>query len=276
MPYVTLDALRVYYEIEGRGPRLLFISGTRGDLRRKPSPFDTPLPAHFETLAYDQRGLGRSDKPAGPYTMAMYGDDAASLLDALGWASCFVVAQSFGGMVAQELAIRHPDKVARLVLCATSPGGAGGSSYPIDELDALAPDERARAHIPIADTRRDAAWQAAHKDEFDRMVGEQVAAHAVGADEPGREEGARLQLEARRHHDAWDRLPSLKMPVLVCGGRYDGQAAPAQVEALAGRIPGAALRFFEGGHAFLRQDPEAFRAILAFLGAGEAAGQAAQ
>lgn len=266
MPFARLAGLRVYYEVAGRGPRLLYISGTRGDLRRKPSPFETPLADRFELLSYDQRGLGRSGIPRGPYTMAQYADDAAALLDALGWTRCHVMGQSFGGMVAQEIALRHPHRVDRLVLCATTAGGAGGGSYPIHEFAHLSPAERARIQIPITDTRRDGAWQAAHREEFERLIAAQAAQQEIGAGEPGREEGARLQLAARAGHDTWARLPTLAMPVLVCGGRYDGQAAPEAVSALARRIPGAELRFFEGGHMFLRQDPAAIQAVLAFLG----------
>jgi 3-oxoadipate enol-lactonase len=77
--------------------------------------------------------------------------------------------------------------------------------------------------------------------------------------------GARRQLEARAGHDTWDRLPRLSMPVMVCGGRHDGQATPQVVRKLAERIPSARLEFFEGGHLFLNEDPEAVPAVAAFL-----------
>src|SRR3984957_4944173 len=111
MPVAQLGSIDLYYERAGDGPPLLFISGTGGDLRVKPNVFDGPLAKSFDVLGYDQRGLGRSAKPDVDYTMADYADDAAGLLGALDWASAKVVGVSFGGMVAQELAIRHPAKV---------------------------------------------------------------------------------------------------------------------------------------------------------------------
>jgi pimeloyl-ACP methyl ester carboxylesterase len=77
--------------------------------------------------------------------------------------------------------------------------------------------------------------------------------------------GAALQLEARRHHDTWERLVDIACPTLVCGGRFDGIAPPANSERMAQRIPGADLALFDGGHGFLWQDPAAFPRILAFL-----------
>jgi pimeloyl-ACP methyl ester carboxylesterase len=85
------------------------------------------------------------------------------------------------------------------------------------------------------------------------------------ADEPGRPLGARLQLEARSHHDTWDRLSEISAPTLICAGRYDGIALPVTQERMAERIAGARLEFFEGGHLFMVQDRRAYQAIGEFL-----------
>jgi 3-oxoadipate enol-lactonase len=265
MPFAPLSGLDFYYERAGSGPPLLFISGTGGDLRVKPNVMDGPLPNHFDTLAYDQRGLGQSAKPDLAYTMADYADDAARLMDFATWEKAFVVGVSFGGMVAQEFVLRHPERVRKLVLCCTSPGGTGGASFPFHEIDHMDREARARTMIPIADTRRDAAWVEAHKEQYEQFVA--LAAADPYADEPGHARGARLQLEARAKHDTFDRLGEIRCPVMIAAGRYDGIAALDRQENMAKRIPGAELQIFEGGHLFLIQDRAAFPKIIAFLNA---------
>jgi 3-oxoadipate enol-lactonase len=91
------------------------------------------------------------------------------------------------------------------------------------------------------------------------------AATPLNADDPNWAIGARRQLEARADHDVWDRLPEIASPTLVLGGRFDVQAPPDNVERLAGRIPNARLEFFDGGHIFLLQVPEAWQSVVRFL-----------
>ena len=265
MPFVSVRDIRMYYEIQGNGSRLLFISGTGGDLRRSPNAFDSPLPQHFTVLGYDQRGLGQTDRPDIPYSMADYAHDANALLDAVGWDRCAVLGISFGGMVAQEFAIRYPQRVERLVLGCTSSGGAGGASYPLHELVGLSLDEWAQHVVELSDTRRNANWQATHAQEFRTLVSETLAGLKVGASEPGRAVGARRQVEARKGHDTYDRLPTLTMPVYICGGRYDGIAPVDNLTAMQKQIPRARLELFEGGHLFFIQDPRAFQQIATFV-----------
>jgi 3-oxoadipate enol-lactonase len=248
----------------GQG-RVLYVSGTGGDLRVRPGPFQSPLASHFHLLAYDQRGLGQSSVPPGPYTMADFADDAAGLLSAIGWAEAAVVGVSFGGMVAQELALRHPRRVNRLVLACTSSGGAGGASYPLHELVQLPLEERLVRTLELSDRRMDTDWRTAHPAEWERAAAPFRARATVGAGEPGRDLGGRLQLQARQGHDTWDRLGAISCPTLVCGGRYDGIAPPENLERLAAAIPGATLEMFEGGHLFLLQDRTAFAAVVSFL-----------
>ncbi|MGH9016184.1 MAG: alpha/beta fold hydrolase [Acidimicrobiales bacterium] len=259
------DGVELYYEVAGTGPRLLLISGTGGDLRTPPSVFDGPLGRMFEIAAYDQRGLGQSSVPPGPYTMGDYADDAAGLLDTLGWQGAVVMGISFGGMVAQELALRHPRRVLRLVLACTSSGGAGGTSFPLHELAPLSAEDRIVRQLELADIRCDATWRAANPEAWRSTAAFLRQRTAVASAAPDRALGAALQLDARRRHDTWDRLDQIICPTLVCGGLYDGIAPPANARRLASAIPGAELQMFEGGHMFLLQDTEAWPAIITFL-----------
>ena len=263
MPVARVGDIELYYERAGQGSPLLYISGTGGDLRLKPSVFDGPWAGGFELMAYDQRGMGQTSKPDRPYSMADYGDDAAGLMQAAGWDDALVIGVSFGGMVAQELALRHPARVRRLVLACTSPGGAGGSSFAFHEIQHLTGEARARHLIPILDTRHDDAWAAANPADYAQLVA--LGAADPFAHEPGHALGARRQLEARARHDTWDRLDQIRCPVLLAAGRYDGIALPQTQEAMLGRLPDARLRFFEGGHLFALQDPAAIPAMMDFL-----------
>ena len=267
MPIETVGDIDICYERQGTGPRLLYISGTGSDLRNRPGILDGPLARAFDVLAYDQRGLGRTSKPDRPYTMADYADDAARLMNHVGWQDARVLGISFGGMVAQELALRHPAKVERLVLACTSPGGGGEPSYPLHQLQDMEPAQRARFVIGISDTRRDQAWAEANAAEVDTLVTMSMDGF-VG--EPGRAIGARRQLEARAGHDTWERLGDIRCPTMIAAGRYDGIATTRAQENMASRILGADLRYFDGGHLFMLQDRNAFPAMIEFLHSGDA------
>jgi 3-oxoadipate enol-lactonase len=267
VPWCVTDDVSLYYELEGAGDRLLCISGTGGDLRHQPRLTDGPLVETFEVLAYDQRGLGQSSVPAWPYAIADFADDAARLLDAVGWEECLVFGISFGGMVAQELAIRHPERVRRLALACTSAGGAGGASYPLQELVQLSPEERSASRMELLDTRWDEAWRQANPDMV-ALIGERMGLEGDGgAPSPG----LTNQLAARAEHDTAGRLGDIACPTFVSGGRFDGIAPPANSEFLARAIPGAQLALYDGGHAFFMQDAAAIPAVIAFL-SGDAPG----
>jgi 3-oxoadipate enol-lactonase len=265
VPSFDLGPVTLYAEQAGSGERLLFISGTGGDLRNRPSVFNGPLGPCFEILAYDQRGLGRSGVPDGPYTMADYADDAAALLSQVGWDGCLVMGVSFGGMVAQELTIRHPGLVRRLVLACTSSGGAGGASIPFTELEQLEGVARVERQMELMDTRWDPERRRSHAAEWQMMVDAMMGYGRANDPSPERAIGSARQLEARSHHDTWDRLPQIDCPTLICAGRYDGIAPPGNSERMASQIPNTERFLFDGGHQFLWQDRRAFEQIITFL-----------
>jgi 3-oxoadipate enol-lactonase len=261
MPTFAAPAARIYYEQQGGGLPLLNIGGTGGDLRRPPSPLEWPGARRFEQVAYDHRGLGRSraaDPQAQP-TMADFADDALALADHLGWRRFSLIGISFGGMVAQEVAIRAADRVRRLVLACTSSGGAGGASAPLHEVLALAPAQREQRLIELIDTRTrdDAPLGAELSAMFAPLIADPTDARL--------ELAMARQLEARRRHDSWARLGTIRAPTLVAAGRYDRLAPLANARALVGAISGARLEIFEGGHTFLLQDPAAWRVVGDFL-----------
>jgi 3-oxoadipate enol-lactonase len=266
MPFMTVRDLDVYYELHGTGPRVLTLSGTGGDLRHNPARGSGLLEQYHEVLMYDQRGLGQTSKPDVPYTMADYADDAAALMDALGWDRAHVVGTSFGGMVAQHLALRHAARVDRLVLACTSPGGAGGSSFDLLSLESLTPEERSQRWLPLLDNRTDMSTDPPTLPPGLAPIAKALASsYGQPSTDPTAAMGAHRQLVARAAHDVWDDLPNITAPTLVIAGKYDAQADPANSERMAARIPGARLVLCEGGHVFFLQDPTAWPTIVGFL-----------
>ena len=243
-----------YFERAGSGPRLLFCNGSGQTLEGGRFLIDL-FGADFDVLAFDYRGLGRSEETEA-YEMQALADDVLALLDHVGWEQARVLGISFGGMVAQQLAVTAPERVERLALLCTSSGGDGGSSYPLDELIDRAD---AASELPtLVDTRFTPEWLAEHPAErglADLLSRTQTSSGA----------SYRLQMEARRRFDVFGRLPDVSCPTLVAAGRYDGIAPVANGEAIAARIPGAELRIYEGGHAFFVQDAAAVPEIVGFL-----------
>ena len=251
MPTAIVNGITVSYDLSGDGPRLLFLNGSGATLATT-KPLIDVFRSRFEVLAHDQRGLGETEVPPGPYEMADYAADALALLDHVGWETALVAGISFGGMVAQELAVTAPARVERLALLCTSPGGAA-PSYPLHQLDGPTPPS-------LLDTRFDDEWLATHDD--DRSLMEMITAGTGGRT---RTEGMRLQLDARSRHDVTDRLDRITCPTLVACGRSDGVAPVTNSEAIVDRVRDAELRVYEGGHLFVIQDANAFPEILDWL-----------
>ena len=198
MPTVTLNGIDVYYERGGSGPPLLFCNGSGGTLESA-ALLIAQFREHFDVVAHDQRGLGRTSIPAEQFTMAQYAADAAALLEHVGWATSAVVGVSFGGMVAQEFAVTHPQRVERLALACTSAGGEGGSSYPLQELLELPPGQRVAAELKVVDSRWDQRWLEAHP--ADRAIAERMTAAGQDQQDPAAVAAYQAQLQAREGHD---------------------------------------------------------------------------
>lgn len=262
MPTVTANGISIYYERSGSGPPLLFCNGSGSTLARS-ALLITPFAARCDVVAHDQRGLGRTEIPPTPYTMGQYAADAVGLLDTIGWDRCRIVGISFGGMVAQEIAVTWPERVDRLALLCTSPGGAGGSSYPLHELASLSDEEHPSVFVRLLDTRFTPEWLADHP--ADRGLAEMVTSGSTAEKSAEQRRGEAGQIEARSHHDVTDRLSRISCPTFVASGRYDAIAPVSNGEAIAHRVPLGELHVYDGGHAFVAQDPDAFPEILGFL-----------
>ena len=262
MSNANIRGTELYFERLGSGPSLLFLNGT-GATVANASPLLTVFAGAFEVVAFDQRGIGRSALPDGPYDMADLAADALALADHLGWEHFRLAGVSFGGMVAQEVAVTAPERLDRLALLCTSSGGAGGASFPLHSLAEMDPDELVATSAQILDTRFTSDWLQNHDD--DRALASLMAQRFTTHKSQDERKGEELQLGARRGHDVYDRLPRISCPTLVASGRYDGIAPAANGEAIAQQIPNATMRIFEGGHIFFVQDPLAFPEILDFF-----------
>jgi pimeloyl-ACP methyl ester carboxylesterase len=161
VPTAHLNGIDVYFEREGDGRRLLFLNASGATLASA-ALLVRPFTEAADTLAADQRGMGRTEVPPGPYTMADYAADALSLVDHVGWDTFAMVGVSFGGMVAQELAVTAPERIERLALLCTSPGGPNAASFPLQTLSDLSPEERVATGMSILDRRFTPEWLAGH------------------------------------------------------------------------------------------------------------------
>lgn len=246
-------------ERAGRGQPMLFLGGTGWDLRRRDGPLHSELTAQFQVLLFDQRGMGRSDKPPGPYTIADYANDAAAIMDAVGWNRAHVAGYSFGGMVAQELAISHSDRVASLMLAATTAGGAGGSSYPIHEFLPLSSEEQACRALEVADLRFTPDWRADNPRAAQERMRERMETQNEYIHEPRAREGLTAQLQARARHDSYDRLHLIKAPTLVLAASMDGQAPVPAQRRMAERIDTATFKILDGSHSFIIESDAVYR-----------------
>jgi pimeloyl-ACP methyl ester carboxylesterase len=246
------DGTELAATIAGEGPPLLMIPGL-GASRRVYAPLLPLLAARLGVLVFDPRGVGGSGFTPGPYTMAQLAADAAAVLDAAGLEAASVWGASMGGMVAQHLALLHPDRVARLVLACTTCGGAHAVAPTPAAAAALlgkgarTPGEAYRLACTVLYAED---WQAAHADFIDREVAERER-------HPVRGGVFSAQQSAVRGHDTYDALPRITVPTLVVHGDADAVVPAENGRILAARIPGARLHLLPGrGHLFFHESPE--------------------
>lgn len=246
--------VRIAYESSGEGPPLLLMQGI-GYARWSWDPVVPALAERFRVLNFDNRGIGESDVPPPPYTARQLAEDGLAVLDDAGVERAHVVGASLGGMAAQELAAGFSERVDRLVLACTTPGGTGAVAMPaqtvalMQEAATLAPEVAMRRFVENALAPN--AEQTLVDDLFARRVAnppdpigwQGQAAAGMGFD------GSRLQIAA---------------PTLILHGTEDAVVDPGNAALLAERIPGARVELFSGcGHLFFWEQPERFADTVA-------------
>jgi 3-oxoadipate enol-lactonase len=251
--------VRLHWEdTGGGGPPVLLIMG----LGMNATGWWRTIPAlsEFRVLSFDNRGVGRSERVPGPYTVAEMADDAASVLDEAGLKAAHVYGISLGGMIAQELALRHPERVGALVLGATTRGGAAH----VPASDDVVAFVRLRAQM----TAEHAVWASVPINYARRTrleggdrIAEDIAQRLRYPVEP---EYYSAQLAAAYGHAA--RVQDIRAPTLVVHGDEDVLIPPANGERLAELIPGAELSMWPGAaHLYFTDEPEVDRHVARWL-----------
>lgn len=250
MTYANLPSGKIYYETHGAGEPLLLHPGFGCSVEIYWRNVQ-PLAKHFQVIVLDPRCAGRSD--TGPPTMLMkdFADDAAALLDVLGIESAHVFGTSFGGMVAQHIALEHPDRVRRLVLGCTTGGGA---QHVLPPMENMAKFIAASDISDPADAVR-STYFINYSDEFVEKMDDVLVQRALANQHlRSTPEGRVAQVHAVQNHDTHGRLREIAHPTLVAHGTDDGTVPVENGRILAAGIPNATLRLYPGGrHLFFTE-----------------------
>lgn len=246
------DGTRVNYVVEGGGPPIVLVGGKTSSIEGAWWRYIPALAQRLKVIAFDNRGAGESDKPKSAYSTALMSDDALSVMRAAGESSAHWFGISLGGMILQQLALRHPDAVRSLILGATSCGG-----------ERAAPSDVAAPELANHPLRRyaslyDSHFIADHGDwvEEDAKHFGKMPLHAIVS-----------QDQAARTHDLCDQLAQIRQPVLILHGRQDRMVPFERGEELAHLLPNARLQALDpAGHQFhSEQFDTVLRAIIDFV-----------
>ena len=261
MAFVHNQGAKIYWDEQGKGEPILLIMGLGYSsvmwYRTRPI-----LAARYRTLAFDNRGVGRSDVPAGPYPIARMAADAGSVLDAAETGSAHVFGVSMGGMIAQEFALEYPQRLRSLILGCTSAGGPTAvraepaATQLLMTRDQMSPEQAAQAAVPFI---YDAATSR-------QLIDEDLAVRRPWFPRP---EAYVAQLQGILKWEAYTRLPAIRVPTLVIHGDSDRLVPPGNGRIISERIPGAELVMIpHASHLFFTdQTAAAHDAILRFLAA---------
>ena len=250
MPKITTNNIELYYEIHGAGHPLVLISGLGYPLWQwhKMVPF---LAEHFQVITFDNRGVGQSDKPAGPYTAQMLAADTAGLLDALGIEQAIIAGHSMGGFIAQAMALDFPQKVAKLILCSTNFGGPHHVPVTAEAMKVLTDvtsDALTRFKNGLAvSTAPD--WSEKNPEMIEEWIKWRVANPIDPAPYQAQMAiGFGLMPEAAAFENKLERL---NVPTLILFGAHDKVVPPENASLLAEKISGSKVVILSNaGHFF--------------------------
>lgn len=265
MPKAKSNGIELYYEIHGAGKPLVLISGLGYSLWQwhKMIPF---LAGHFQVITFDNRGVGQSDKPSGPYTAQMLAADATGLLDALDVQKAIITGHSMGGFIAQAMALDHPEKVEKLILCSTNFGGPHHVPVTPEALKVLTdvssdPLTRFKNGLGVSTAP---GWA----EKNPEMIQEWMEWRVANPIEPAAYQaqlaiGFSLLPEATAFEN---QLSRLNIPTLILFGAHDKVVPPENAALLAEKIMGSQVVIFaDAGHFFSIEIPEAAsRAVIDF------------
>ena len=246
--HVTANGQRLYYEIHGEGEPLVMIQGLGGDVITWGMQIPT-LEKHFKVIAFDNRDVGRSSEVTESYRMADMADDAAALMDALSLEQAHMVGISMGGMIAQEFALNHPNKVRKLVLLATMARCPHFMIHGLNLMKWIKERDSTNEIVPIAGVL---LTMSVEFFKNDAAVNEMIK---KGHDKPPYPQSLTAwnrQVDALTHFHALDRLSAIQAPTLVLVGDQDMLMPVWGNREIAYAIPGARLQILEGGgHGFI-------------------------
>ena len=259
MAYVENQGARIYWDEQGEGAPILLIMGLGYPCcmwhRTRPV-----LAERYRTIAFDNRGIGNSDVPAGPYPIPLMACDAAAVLNASGVESAHVFGVSMGGMIAQEFALQYPKRVRSLILGSTAAGGSTavraeqGAIQMLMAREAMTPEQALEAPVPFI---------------YDPATPRERIDQDLSLRRPWlpRPEGYLAQLQGIIAWESHSRLGDINTPALVIHGESDRLVPPENGELIRERIPGAKLVMIpHASHLFLTDQTEiAHRVILEFL-----------
>lgn len=260
---VKVGDLEICYRTLGEGFPLVFIMGLTANMDWWDPELLDDLSAHYQLLLFDNRGSGRTVTPQGDFTIEQFAGDTSGLMDALGIDRAHVMGVSMGGMIAQELALDYPDKVEKLVLCATNCGGRE-AVLPDREVLARLVDRSGTSHelmerfLSLLFCEKWLVDNPDYVNEFKRRY----------LIRPATDEDAARQFMATVRFRTYERLPLIDKPTLIACGTEDILIPAENSRILAKRIPGAVLVEFEqAAHGFINQCREEFVDVLTgFLG----------